>query len=318
MPQVQTIRGPVDTDQLGCTLIHEHVLFQFDDSRRQPSIDMATRLLRNAQAAGVHTVVDLTPVRRIDWLMEIAAQVDVHLLTCTGFYLQSLTPKPLAAFSEAQMVERMVRELTEGIDGTGVRAGIIKAAGNLPQLTPWEEQVFRAAARAQRETGACIATHACAGAREQATVLLRAGADLSRVFFSHVEAEFGWEGRTLEQEARYLEEIARQGGSLLFNNFGFVFDTPWEDLVYLLRHLCDAGYRQRVLMSVDSNWTWNAAGRVEFEAERDHPETARRTFAYMMTDAVPALLQAGFTEQDIRAFLVENPRTFFGHSREDG
>lgn len=318
MPHLQTVRGPVDTHQLGLTLIHEHVLFQFDDSRRKPSIDLAIRLLRDARAAGVQTVVDLTPGRRIDWLMEVADEVDVHLVACTGFYLQSLTPRPLAAFTEAQIVERMVRELTEGIDGTGVRAGIIKAAGNLPQLTPWEEQVFRAAARAQRTTGACIATHACAGAREQANVLLRAGADLSRVFFSHIEAEFGWEGRTREQQARYLEEIARQGGSLLFNNFGFEFDTPWADLVYLLRYLCDMGYQHRVLMSVDSNWTWNAAGRVEFEAERDHPGTARRTFAYMMTDAVPALLQAGFTEQDIRAFLVENPRTFFGQGQEDG
>jgi len=311
MSQVQTIRGPVDTGQLGCTLIHEHVLFQFDDSRRKPSIDLAVRLLRDAQVAGVCTVVDLTPVRRIDWLMDIAAQVDVHIVACTGYYLQSLTPRPLVAFSEAQMVDRMVRELTEGIDTTGIRAGIIKAAGNLPQLTAWEEQVFRAAARAQRMTGACIATHACAGAREQAQVLLRAGADLGRVFFSHIEAEFGWEGRTLQEEARYLEDIARQGGSLLFNNFGFEFDTPWPDLVYLVRHLCDAGYQRRVLMSVDSNWTWNAAGRVEFEAERDHPEAARRTFAYMMTDAVPALLQAGFTERDIRTFLVENPRAFF-------
>lgn len=316
MPQVQTVRGPIDTDQLGLTLIHEHVLFQFDDSRRQPSIDLAVRLLRDAQTAGVQTVVDLTPVRRIDWLMEVADQIDVHLLACTGFYLQSLTPKPLAAFSEAQMVERMVRELIEGIDGTGVRAGIIKAAGNLPQLTAWEEQVFRAAARAQRKTGTCIATHACSGAREQAEVLLRAGADLSRVFFSHVEAEFGWEGRTLGQEARYLEEIARQGGSLLFNNFGFEFDTPWADLVYLLRYLCDAGHRQRVLMSVDSNWTWNAAGQAEFEAERDHPETARRTFSYMMTDAMPALLRAGFAQQDVRAFLVDNPRAFFEHGQE--
>ena len=106
MPQVQTVRGTIDTRQLGLTLIHEHVLFQFDDSRRKPSVDLVVRLLRDAQAAGVQTVVDLTPVRRIDWLMEVAEQVDVHLVACTGFYLQSLTPRPLAAFSEAQMVER--------------------------------------------------------------------------------------------------------------------------------------------------------------------------------------------------------------------
>jgi phosphotriesterase-related protein len=311
MAQVQTVRGPVDTSQLGVTLIHEHVLFQFDDSRRKESIDFEVKLLRDGYAAGIQTVVDLTPVRRIDWFMEIAGQVDVHIIACAGYYREKVTPKPLAALSEPQMVERMVRELTEGIDNLGVRAGIIKAAADKPQLTPWEVQVFTAAARAQLKTGACIATHACAGAREQAQVLLRAGADLNRVFFSHVEAEFGWEGRTLQEEARYLEEIARQGGSLLFNNFGFEHDTPWPDLTYLLHYLCDAGYQDKVLISIDVNWTWNKAGQIEFEAEAKYPECGRRTYAYMMTDAVPALLEAGFTEKDIHHFLVENPRRFF-------
>ena len=163
----------------------------------------------------------------------------------------------------------MVLELTEGIDTTAVRASIIKVAANRPRLTEWEAQVFRSAAKVHLRTGACIATHACSGAREQAEVLLRAGADLNRVFFSHVEAEFGWEGRTLQEEARYLEDIARQGGLLLFNNFGFEFDTPWPDLTYLLHDLCDAGYADKVLISVDCNWTWNAEGKIEFEVENN-------------------------------------------------
>ena len=101
MVQLQTVCGPVDTCQLGTTLIHEHVLFQFDDSRRKRSIDFAIQLLRGAQEAGVQTVVDLTPGRRIDWLMEIAGQVDVHIVACTGYYREQLTPQPLAALSES-------------------------------------------------------------------------------------------------------------------------------------------------------------------------------------------------------------------------
>ncbi|NLE44926.1 MAG: hypothetical protein GX620_09420 [Chloroflexi bacterium] len=311
MSLVHTVNGPVDTSALGPTLIHEHVLFQFDDSRRARSIDFAVDLLQDAYDHGVRTVVDLTPVRRIDWFMEIASRVDIAMVACTGYYLERLTPKPLAVLDEDQMVNRMVRELTEGIDTTGVRAGIIKVAANLPELTEWEQQVFRAGARAQKLTGACIATHACAGSRAQADLLLEAGADLEKTFFSHVEAEFGWEGRSLQEEAKYLESIARDGGSLLFNNFGFEFDTPWSDLTYLLHYLCDAGYQDKVLISIDCNWTWNAAGDIEFEAEAQHPETARRTFAYVMTDVVPALLSAGFTQEDVDAFLIANPRKFF-------
>ncbi len=317
MARLQTVRGPIDTAEMGATLIHEHVLFQFDDSRRKPSVEFAVQLLRDARGArcgaleGVRTVVDLTPVRRIDWFWDIASEVDLNIVACTGYYVDRLTPRLTADLSVDAMVERMVRELTVGIDSTPVRAGIIKVAGNRPELTPWEVRVFTAAARAQQRTGACIATHACAGSREQAGVLLRAGADLNRVFFSHVEAEFGWEGRTVQEEARYLEEIARQGGSLLFNNFGFEFDTPWADLTYLLHHLCDRGFQDKVLMSVDCNWTWNEDGQIEFEAERQHPEARQRTFAYMLTQAVPALRQAGFGEGDVKTFLVDNPRRFF-------
>ncbi len=92
MALVQTVRGPVPVEALGITLIHEHVLFQFDDSRRKPSIEFAAKLLREAREAGVQTVVDLTPVRRIDWFMEIAAQVDVNIVACTGYYVDRMTP----------------------------------------------------------------------------------------------------------------------------------------------------------------------------------------------------------------------------------
>jgi phosphotriesterase-related protein len=314
MANVQTVRGPLDHTQLGCTLIHEHILFQYDDSRRNQSIDFQVKMLADGLAHGIKTYVELTPIRRIDWFMEINNQVDVNIVASTGYYVQQLTRPPLASLSEEQMTQRMVNELTVGIDSLPVRAGIIKVAGNKPQLTPWEIQVFTAAAKAQRKTGACIATHACAGSREQADVLLRAGADLNRVFFSHVEAEFGWEGRTVKEEALYLEKIARQGGSLLFNNFGFEWDTPWADMVYLFKHLCDAGLQEKILISMDTNWTWNKAGKIEFEAEADHPGAERRIYSYMITDAVPAFLAAGFTQADIDTFLVTNPSKFFSRS----
>jgi phosphotriesterase-related protein len=314
MTEIQTVRGPVSHDQLGPTLIHEYVLFQYDDSRRKESIDFQVKLLQDGLAHGIQTYVELTPKRRIDWFMEINNRVDVNIIASTGYYVEQMTAPPLAALSEAQMVERMVQELRDGIDALPVKAGIIKVAGNTSQLTSWEVQVFTAAAKAQRRTGACIATHAIAGAREQADVLLRGGADLNRVFFSHVEAEFGWDRRTIKEEAAYLEKIARQGGSLLFNNFGFEWDTPWPDLIYLLKHLCDAGLQEKVLISMDVNWTWDKNGKIEFEAEVDHPGAERRTYAYMMTDAVPALIQAGFTQKDIDIFLIDNPRMFFSRA----
>ena len=314
MAQIQTIRGPIPHDQLGLTLIHEHGFYQSDDSHRKASVDFEVTLLEEGAARGIQTIVELTPTRRIDWLMDINRRVDINIIASTGYYVEQLTSPSLAALSEDQMVTRMVNELTVGIDSLPVKAGIIKVAGNTANLTPWEVQVFTAAAKAQQKTGACIATHACAGSREQADVLLRGGADLNRVFFSHVEAEFGWQGRSVREEAVYLEAIARKGGALLFNNFGFEWDTPWPDLVFLLKHLCDAGLQEKVLISMDVNWTWNRAGQIEFEAEADHPGAERRTYAYMLTEVVPALLKTGFTQKDIDIFLIDNPRKFFARA----
>lgn len=315
MTQLQTVHGPVDSENLGIALLHEHILWNFDDSRRKPSLDLAVKLLGDAKRVGVQTLVDLTPHRRIDWYMDIANQVAVNIIACTGYYhYKGFLAQSLAAFSETQMVERMVHELTIGIDTTSVRAGIIKVAGVDPQLTPWEVQVFTAAAKAHLKTGACIATHAVAGAREQAEVLRRAGANLSQVFFSHIDTESGWEGRTVKEQANYLEEIARMGGCLLLNNFGCDFYTKPADEVYLMRHLCDAGFEAKVMISIDCNWTWNQEGKIEFEEEAKHPEAGRRTYGFMMTDTVPDLLKNGFTDADIHTFLVDNPRKFFSQS----
>jgi len=309
--QIQTVRGPISPQKLGKTLIHEHVLFDFKPERRQESIQVAVEMLKKARDVGLETIVCLTPFREITWYREINDQVGVNIVASTGYYLERVTPNPLRGLSEEQMYARFVRELTEGIDGTGIRAGIIKVAADLPAMTEWEKRVFRAAARAHQTTGAPIATHACSGARNQMDYLQKHGVDPRRTFYSHVEAEFGWEGQSLAQETEYLLDIARQDGSLLFNNFGFEWDTPWPDLVHLLRSLAEAGFRDRILISVDANWTWNAKGQVEFEAAWEHPNAAERDYAYMFTKAVPALREAGFTEGDVQAFLVDNPRGFF-------
>jgi phosphotriesterase-related protein len=242
--------------------MHEHVLYgEVPSDQRVTSVYIAVRLLRDAAHAGVNTLVDLSPTRDIALYLEIANQVPLRIIASTGSYLYSRTPQWLQEMDEERMYQRILREVTEGIEGTRVRAGIIKVAGAGTPLTDWEKSAFRAAARVQKKAGTPIGTHAIFEPREQFDLLVSAGADPSKCFFSHVEAEFGWKGRSREQEAEYLLAIAREGGHLLFNNFGFEFDTPWNDLVYLIRYLCDKGYAGRVLTSVDCNWDGRTANR---------------------------------------------------------
>jgi predicted metal-dependent phosphotriesterase family hydrolase len=157
--------------------------------------------------------------------------------------------------------------------------------------------------------------HSCEGARSQFDTLVGAGADPERLYFSHVEAEFGWEGRTLKEEARYLEAICREGGSLFFNNYLFEFDTPHEDMMYLMHYLLDRGYLNRLLFGMDVNFDVGDDGYIWAEAEKEHPETRARTWEAIYTGWIPLLKSWGFTGEHIHTMLVNNPRDLLSTTR---
>jgi phosphotriesterase-related protein len=279
---------------------------------RSDTVDFAVSLLNDASRVGIDTVVDLTPHRPIDLYEQIAKQTTVNIVPSTGFYRREKIPKWLADIDdEKQMEERMLKEVREGIDGTRVRAGIIKIAGEGTPLSDWEKKVFRAAARVQKSSGVPIATHDGASAREQFDCVVQAGANPRRLLLSHVDT--GRRGRPREQLAEELLSIAKEGGNLEVDTFGQEFYTPWTDLVFLLRFLCDRGFAERIFISVDCNWHW-AEGKKVFEgAEAPYfdPNASKRTYAYMVTDAVPMLLKSGFSKKEIDTFLVSNPCRFF-------
>jgi len=319
MTVVQTLRGPIGLDQLGETMMHEHVFFWNwgEENKREASIDYAREQLRKLAACGGNTVVDVgpRPARNMAWYQELAPQVNINIILSTGFYLEAHTPEPYRSLSEDACVARFRQELLEGIKGSGIRAGLIKAAGNKAALTDWEKEVLRAAARVQRETSVPLCLHSCEGARSQFDVLVAAGADPERLYFSHVEAEFGWEGRTLREEARYLEAICREGGSLFFNNYLFEFDTPHEDMMYLMHYLLDRGYLNRLLFGMDVNFNVADDGRIWSEAEKEHPETGARTWEAIYTGYVPLLKSWGFTDANIKTIFVDNPKVMFSATR---
>ncbi len=309
---ISTMKGTMATKDLGVTLIHEHLLFgDIPKDKKRESVDFAVTLVKEAERVGINTIVDLSPTRDIQLYQEIASQVSLNIIVSTGSYIHRMMPVSITNLSEEQYKDRLREELTKGISGTTIRAGIIKVAGNKTPLTDWERMVFRAAAKVHQELKVPIATHAIFNPEEQFNWLVKNGADPTKLFFSHTEAKFGWGGLTREQRGEQLLRIAKGGGHLMFNNFGYVFDTPWEDLVFLIRLLCNHGFRDKVLTSVDCYWHWDN-GKMIVNVDDVHPETRKKTYSYMITDAVPDLLKAGFSAKDIHSFLVENPARFFG------
>ncbi len=322
---IPTVTGPVRCDALGTTLMHEHILWfagprledpgysPIPDNLRAESVNFAASLLNDAARVGIDTLVDLTPHRPIDLYEQIAKRTSVKIIPSTGFYRRAKIPRKWAEMDdENQMRDFMLKEITEGIEGTKIRAGVMKVAGETSPLSDWEKKVFRAAARVQKATGVPIATHDGANAREQFDLLVQSGADPRRLYLGHVDTMLHG-SRTREQVRDALISIAREGGGLEVDTFGQEFYTKWVNLVYFLRALCDAGFADRIIISVDCNWHWENGKKV-FEGAGPpnfDPHAADRTYAYMITDAVPALLRAGFSRKEIQTFLVENPRRIF-------
>jgi len=323
---VPTVTGPVRCDALGTTLMHEHVLWFSGTELKDPgyapiprelwpeTIEFAASLLNDAARVGIDTLVDLTPHRPIDLYLQIAKRTSVKIVPSTGFYRRAKIPKFLAEMEdENQMYDHMLKEATEGIEGTKIRAGIMKIAAESSPLTDWEKKVFRAAARVQKTSGTPISTHDGAGAREQFDLLVRSGATPKRVTIGHVD--MGLHGKlTREQLVQELSGIAREGGYLEFDTFGQESYTPWRDLIYLWRSLADAGFLNRLVFSMDCNWHWQNGKKIfeGMDKPTADPDAGRRTYAYMMTDAVPKLLKSGFSKKEIDTILIGNPRRFFG------
>lgn len=315
---IPTLRGMIHPGQLGHTLMHEHLLWfggpmtenanyePIPEHLRSASVNFVVSLLNEAYRLGVRSIVDLTPFRPIDLYSQIASRSKVNIITSTGFYRRSKVPRWMAEMEDAkQMEDLMSKEISQGIENTGIKAGMIKVAQEGSTLTSWEIKTFSAAAHINKQYGTPITTHT-GNAAEQFNLLTKEGANPNQIILSHVDV-----GR--KGHPGILIDLARQGCYLEVDTFGQDYYTPWNDLVAFLRALCDAGLSNRIIISMDSNWHWEhemkifeGAGPPNHDAQAD-----RRTFSYMMTDAIPKLLKSGFTKAEISTFLVTNPRNYF-------
>jgi phosphotriesterase-related protein len=175
---VNTVIGTIAPDELGRTLVHEHVLFAYPgytgDNTFGPfdhdaAVKRCVTACRSAKAHGVKTIIDATPNecgRDPSFLKVASEQTGINIICSTGYYYEGQGAPHYFNFRQAigfpveeEIYEMMVREITIGIGNTGVRAGVIKLGSSKNTITEYEQLFFRAGARAQRETGVPIITH---------------------------------------------------------------------------------------------------------------------------------------------------------------
>src|SRR5207249_3984573 len=171
MKTVQTVTGPCAPSELGTTLMHEHLMIGWPGWEAEAPADRAARRehakrcvdrMLELRDLGLATFLDPCPIdlgRDVELMAEVAQATGVRIVCATGLYKEDQGApayfKFRAQFGDGvkEMTDVFIRELTEGVGETGIRAGVIKVATSAHKITPYEEIVLRAAARAHRETG---------------------------------------------------------------------------------------------------------------------------------------------------------------------
>ena len=314
MPTLNTVLGPLEAADLGFTLSHEHVGTNAAGLRhtypefidRAGIIEQSTAALKEAYAEGLRTIVDVSTFdlgRDIAMIAEVARQSGVNIVVATGNHLA--VPRPFGDVSPDVIAPMYVREIEEGIEDSGVKAAVIKVASDRGGITPPQEVVLRAAARAHLQTGAPISTHTWSPDRvgeQQVAILEEEGADLTRVYIGHSNDD---------TDLDYLLGLLEKGVWLGLDRYpgGRVTGTPdWEQRTEVAKKLMDAGYTERIMLSHDYSVPKARNGaEVQEERRRANPDG----YNFISRHVLPRLMELGASEQDIHQITVENPRRFF-------
>lgn len=345
-PVVQTVLGPVPASQLGVTLTHEHLMVDLrchwrpSDDPEAAFLPVAAERLGRIRAnpmavrdnllidepwvmadelsaykeAGGATVVDATPPglgRDPRTLERLSAQTGVNVVAGCGYYTEAAHPPGLDARPVEDLAAEMVRDLTEGMDGGGPRAGVIGEIGvTAYPMRPSERKVLRAAALAQQEAGCAVVVHSAAGAEspfEVLEVLAEAGADLSRVIQSHLDERF----RTDLDEFRRAADMGA--------NFGL--DTFGRELYYQFRdrqHPSDEVRVEAVVMLLEAGLIDHILPSQDICFKHELTRYGGHGYDHFLRRIAPRLRRRGVSEGELDRMLRLNPaRVLAGGARAD-
>lgn len=296
--KINTVLGSITGEDLGFTYIHEHLITDATRVRPEPdltmnSISRALAELSDFAEAGGKSLVEGTAIdygRNVFALKEIARQCSVNIIPITGFNKGPYFPQWVREASCEYLADFMAREVLEGIDDSDIKASVIKAGTSYEEITPDEEKVLRAVARAGKLSGAPIYTHTEAGTMgvEQLNILEQEGVDLTRVMIGHLD-------RLLDLQ--YHLTILQRGAWVVYDQVGKTKYYSDTDRVNHIVSLVEKGYGDRILLAGDMG------RRSYLKSYGGGPG-----FSYIITEFIPILLEAGLTEEQVHSFFVDNPR----------
>jgi phosphotriesterase-related protein len=325
VPTVETVRGPIDTADLGATLMHEHVFVLstehlqnygagdwWDEDER---VADAVTQLDELKALGIDTIVDPTVWglgRYIPRVQRVAEQTDINIVVATGLYTYDEIPHQyehrgpglLLDLPRDPMVDDFTRDVRDGIADTGVKAAFLKCVVEAKGLTPGVERTLRACAATHRGTGAPITVHTSSSAatgRLAVRVLGEEGVDLTKVVIGHAGDS---------NDLDYLAELADAGCLLGMDRFGLDIYNPTSSRVDTIVALAERGYADRMVLAHDASCYIDYFPGPDAQAAKTQI-APNWNYTHISRDVLPMLRERGVTDEQIRQMLVDAPRRYF-------
>jgi phosphotriesterase-related protein len=315
--QVNTTEGKVPVDQLGRTLIHEHVAVGFPGwhldvrqpkYRREDALAQAVDFFAKLHDYGVKTVVDPCPMdlgRDVELVALVAQKTGLNLVCATGMYTEGMgIPYSFARMDVNEIVDIYVKEIEDGIQWSGIRAGVIKIATGEGHVTDFERKALTAAARAAKITGLPLISHtegATCG-HDQVDIITGEGVPAAQLLVGHSD------GR---DDHEYHCSIAERGAFVGFDRFGLEMIIPDEVRMKNVKKLVDAGYRDHVMMSHDTVHCFLGGlpgGMSQADFEKLVPNWR---LTHIFENVFPRLREMGMSQADLDHIVTDNPRRFF-------
>ena len=312
MTVINSVLGPIDTADMGTTLMHEHIMSSsigipqnYPDILDRGYMKRIVDGLKQAKAGGIDSVVDATTLdlgRDINVLAEASRCTGVNVIACTGWWIEKT--RFLTGVSIGRLARAFIRDIQEGIAGSGIKAGILKGASDKAGVLPHEATILRAVARAHHETGLPIMLHSYSPGqvgKRQIAILKEEGVNLGRVKMDH-------SNDTTDLE--YLTWMLDQGCYLGMDRYPGQGVSPMAR-TKTLKALIDAGYKDRLCVSHD----WSLARHVASDSPIGSPHKRGKfnphNYLYIKNIVFPQLREMGISENVINSILVDAPRKFF-------
>ncbi|HEU5138968.1 MAG TPA: phosphotriesterase-related protein [Bacillales bacterium] len=306
MRKIRTVLGDITPEELGFTYSHEHLWCSPPPSQKDRDYELtnyeaSVGELKRFKRAGGQSLVDASTIdygRDGGKLKQMALETGVNVVGTAGFNKHIYFPKWVEFDSIDEIKERLIRDVTEGMNGTDAKSGFLKSGSWYNMIHPLEEKVTRAVARAQLETGAPVWLHTEAGTMgmEMLDIFEEEGVDLTKIAVGHSDRN---------ADPYYHLQLAKRGAYVQFDGVSKVKYYPDSVRVSLIKNLLENGFIEQLLISGDmgrQSYLKSYGGGPGFE--------------FIIKKFIPRLLNEGLNQKDIDTIFIANPARWLAQFEE--